>query len=364
MKKLAVLTAALLLLAGCAGEMPAAAEAPPEEPVEISTELPTQIPTQPPTEAPTEPQPEHFLLTFVGDCTLGSNYKKEGRTTSFQNTIGQDYDYPMVHVRDYFVTDDYSFANLEGTLGDKGKIFAKDFIFRGDAAFTQILTRGGVEGVTLANNHSMDYRQEGYDETKRILEEAGLDYVEHLGTTMVTTESGLAIGLFAVDFLRGEPGEEEIRAAIGQLRENGAELIVCAYHWGRENTYRPTKDQIRMGRLTIDAGADIVWGHHPHVLQPVEEYNGGVIYYSLGNFVFGGNTDPEDYDTAILRQEVIRQPDGTVTLGQRTAIPCALSSYPKRNNYQPIPYAADSGEYARAMRKLTGEFTGNSLTAD
>lgn len=341
-------------------QTPEATQVPTDAPTEVPTIAPTEAPTEPPTEAPTEPQPQSFLLTFVGDCTLGCNAKMVNIKTAFPLTVGQDYEYPMENVRSYFEEDDYSFANLEGTLGDKGTAQDKKYVFRGSAEYTRILTGNGVEGVTLANNHSFDYGQEGYDETKVILKNAGIDYVEHMGTTLITTDSGLVIGLYAVDFTRGTPEEETVKESIGQLRDNGAELVVCAFHWGQENTFRSNNTQKDYGHLAIDAGADIVWGHHPHVLQPIEEYNGGVIFYSLGNFVFGGNSAPKDYDTAIVQQEVVRELDGSITLAQRTVIPCSVSSA-RPNNYQPTPYGEGSKEYNRVLSKLDGSYAGGNL---
>jgi poly-gamma-glutamate synthesis protein (capsule biosynthesis protein) len=267
----------------------------------------------------------------------------------------------MANVLSYFEQDDYSFVNLEGTLGDKGTLQNKKYRFRGSAKYTKVLTENSVEGVTLANNHSFDYGQEGLDETKRILEEAGVDFADHKETVLLTTDTGLIIGMYAVDFTREKPAEEEMQNSIQKLREDGAEIVVCAFHWGQENTFRINKLQNDYGHLAIDSGADIVWGHHAHVLQPIEEYNGGVIFYSLGNFVFGGNSAPKDFDTAIVQQEVIRQEDGSFTLGTRTIIPCSVSSISRENNYQPTPYAEGTKEYDRIISKLDGTYKGPNI---
>ena len=87
-----------------------------------------------------------------------------------------------------------------------------------------------------------------------------------------------------------------------------------APHWGVEGSYRPTQEQMDLAHAAIDAGADIVWGSHPHVLQPIEEYKDGLILYSMGNFCFGGNGAPEDLDTVLIQQEVVKTPDGRVSL--------------------------------------------------
>ena len=334
---------------------------------EPATEAPTQEPTQAPTEAPTEPateaptEPGSFLLTFAGDCTLGCNAGRELAESAFPKTVGEDYKYPMANVLTYFEQDDYSFVNLEGVLGDKGNPQFKQFKFRGSSEYVKILTENSVECVTLANNHSFDYGQAGLDETKRILEEGGVAFADHKDPVLVTTETGLTIGVYAVDFTRKWPAKEELCSDIAALREAGAEVVVCSFHWGQENSYRTNQMQQEYGHLAIDSGADIVWGHHVYVLQPIEEYNGGVILYSLGNFVYGGNSAPKDLDTAIVQQEVIRQEDGSFALGQRTLIPCSVSSVPVVNNYQPTPYEVGSEEYNRAMSKLDGSYNGPNI---
>ena len=329
----------------------------------IPVTVPPTEPTPPPTTLPpeTEPQPESFLITLTGDCTLGCNSVMVNVDYAFPKTVGDDYDYPMANVKSYFESDDYSLVNLEGVLGEEGYRQDKKYAFRGSAEYTNILTGNSVEGVTIANNHSGDYGNAGYEETKRILDEAGLDYVEDMNSILVTTQRGLTIGIYAADSSLKKVDQEQIIAGIQKLKEDGAELIICAFHWGRENTFRTIDSQVQQGRAAIDAGAHIVWGHHPHVLQPIEEYNGGLICYSLGNFVFGGNTKPKDFDTAFIQQEIIRHPDGRIELGQLTIVPCSVSSITGLNNYQPTPYEPGSEEYERVLSKLDGTYTGNDL---
>lgn len=331
---------------------------------ETPTEEPTEEPTEPPTEAPTEPPKTSYLFSFAGDCTLGSNRDKWNAGYSFIQTIGEDYDYPFANVREYFEQDDFTLVNLEVVLADEGNSTGKLFTFRGPTAYSNILTGSSVEGVTLANNHSRDYGTAGYDSTKLTLDNAGVSYVEAYTSTLITLEDGLVVGLYAID--GSVAGIEKDRAVEGvkQLKEDGAELIIVAAHWGNEGKYRPNATQQDVGKALIDAGANIIWGHHPHVLQKIEEYNGGIIYYSLGNFSFGGNRSPRDMDSAIIQQEIIRNPDGTVTLGEMTLIPCSISSEEKFNNYQPTPCEPGSEMYDRILSKLDGSFKGADLVVD
>ena len=108
--------------------------------------------------------------------------------------------------------------------------------------------------------------------------------------------------------------ETQIKEAIDKLKADGAEYIICALHWGVEGAYRPNAYQKNLAHAAIDAGADLVYGSHPHVLQPTEEYGGGLILYSLGNFSFGGNSFPRDYDSVIVQLTLCRNADGGVSL--------------------------------------------------
>ena len=339
-------------------------EVPTEMPSEAPTEAPTEPPTEPPTEAPTEPPKVSYLFSFAGDCTLGSNRDKWSASYSFIQTIGEDYDYPFSNVREYFENDDYTLVNLEVVLADEGNAKGKLFTFRGPTAYSAILTGSSVEGVTLANNHSMDFGQTGYDTTKEVLDAAEVDYVEAYTSTLITLEDGLVLGLYAID--GSVAGIEKDRAVEGvkQLKADGAELIIVAAHWGNEGKYRPNATQQDVGKALIDAGANIIWGHHPHVLQKIEEYNGGIIYYSLGNFSFGGNRNPKDKDSAIVQQEILRNPDGTVTLGEMTLIPCSISSVSDYNDYRPTPCEPGTEMYDRILSKLDGTFNGYDLVVD
>ena len=326
---------------------------------EIQAPAVTEAPetTLPPTTLP--PEPESFLLTFTGDFTPGCMPGQFQNPKAYVGTVGEDYEYPFANFRELFEADDFTFINLEVVLGvGVGRQADKQFVFSGPEEYVQIMTSSSVEAVTLANNHSEDFGQGGYDNTKRVLDENGVAYVEKKNTLLYTTESGLTIGIYADVF---NFNESHIRQGIAQLREQGAELVICAFHWGPEGAYQPHEKQIRYGHIAIDAGADLVVGNHPHVLQPVEEYNGGLIYYSLGNFSFGGNDHPKDYDSAVLQQQVLRDPDGTIRLGELTVIPISISSVSDRNNYQPIPYEEGSEEYQRVMDKLNGTYSGANV---
>ena len=329
------------------------------ETTEEVTETTVPETTEETTEA-TVPTPESFTLTFVGDCTLGTSLKNFNYQQGFIKTIGENYRYNFANVINYFENDDFTMLNLEGVLADDGKAANKEHTFRGPTAYVNILTQNSVEAVSLANNHTMDFLEEGYLSTTKTLTDAGVPYVEQDKTLIVTTERGLTIGIYAVT--RDNLNQEQIVSAISALDANEEiDLVILCAHWGQENTFKANATQKTLGYAAIDAGADIVYGTHPHTLQPIEEYNGGIIYYSLGNFAFGGNNNPKDYNTALVQQEVIRDVDGTISLGQLTVVPCSISSVNNINNFQPTPYAAGSAAYEKTMSKLNGTYAGGSL---
>ena len=270
-------------------------------------------------------------------------------------------DYPFDNVRQYFEQDDFTMINLEGPLTDSTSgASSKTFVFRGPTAYSQIMTGSSVDAVTLANNHAMDYGQEGYTSTVNVLKEAGITYVEKNSTAIHITESGLIIGLYAGAF---DMRAKDVEAGIRELQNCGAQIIICAFHWGNEGEFRPTASQEQIARAAIDAGAHIVYGHHPHVLQRIEEYNDGYIFYSLGNFSFGGAALPKDYDTALVQVEVIQEDGQEPQLGELTVIPCSISSMENQNNFQPTPLEPGA-VYNRVLSKLDGSYTGPNYKID
>lgn len=355
-KTIPILLCLLLLLCSCGKKEIHVETVPttvPTEPAAATTEA-----TEPPTTAPTEPPEEHFVLTFAGDCTFGTMPRHKEAVNGFHKVMNGDYSYPFKNVLQYFENDDFTMINLEGVLGEDGYAANKMFVFRGPADYTNIMTQNSVEAVTLANNHSLDYGRPGYDTTKALLDEAGIAYVEKDCSSITTTESGLTIGMYAATFT---VNLEDMKEEVASLREQGAEVVIFAVHWGKEGYYYPITDQVRYAHEAIDAGADIVYGHHPHVLNHVEEYNDGVIFYSMGNFCFGGNIDPPDMDTVVIQQEFIRDAGGNITRGELKMIPASISSDEKINNYQPTPYEEGTEEYRRAMDKLTGLWKGRNI---
>ena len=288
-------------------------------------------------------------ITGLGDCTLGT-YPSVNAAASF-DAYAQMYGYTWFFdkVREFLEQDDATFANLEGPLTTAEGSADKQFVFKGSPEYTQILTDGSVEVVTLANNHSEDYGEQGLNDTKAALDGAGIPYcigdtVAYLDLNHVKTAF---IGIY-------EPSldasyEERTRNCIARAKEDGAQLIIVAFHWGGELVYEPVDIQKEVGHLAIDLGADLVIGHHPHVVNGIEQYNGHYIVYSVGNFCFGGSTSPTDPDAMIVQQSFTVSETGTQP-GELKVLPIRTSSDYSINNYQPMILEGD--EALRVMNKI------------
>lgn len=324
-------------------------------PVEQSAE-PNATPTPTPTPTP-EPTPEYFTLSFIGDCTLAPHQN----TQDYFNKVGDDYAYPFANTVQYFADDEYTFANLECTFSDRNlsAVGYPTFYFRAPTSYVNILLEGGVDFVTTANNHLNDFGDKGVEDTYATLDNAGLPYGKVGQAQVVTTKNGIKIGIycgFNINDGLFVPTTEECLNAISQMKADGAEYIVMAFHWGKELYYKPSQKMIDLAEACIDAGADLIYGTHPHVLGPVVEYNGGIIMYSVGNWSFGGNTQPTDQDTAIIQVTIKRDLDGSITTEGYDAIPCCVSSNMSGgvgyNDYKPTPYPEDNEGCKRVLSKL------------
>ena len=296
--------------------------------------------------------PVSLTLSVVGDCTLGTD-----ETFDYDTSLNAYYEnygsaYFLQNVKSIFSQDDLTIANFEGTLTESDAREDKTFAFKGPASFTSILTDGSVEAVNTANNHSHDYGDQSYEDTMTALDAAG---IVHFGydETAVMDVKGIKVGMVGIYELKDHlEREQQLKDNIAKVKADGAQLIVVIFHWGNETETVPDSNQTTLGRLAIDEGADLVCGHHPHVLQGIETYKGKNIVYSLGNFCFGGNSSPSDMDTMIYQQTFTITSEGVQADNVTNVIPCSISSaaYEGYNNYQPTP--AEGDEVARILAKI------------
>ena len=296
--------------------------------------------------------PVSLTLSVVGDCTLGTDetFDYDTSLNAYYENYGADYF--LQNVKDIFSTDDLTIANFEGTLTDSDEREDKTFAFKAPASYASILTGGSVEAVNTANNHSHDYGEQSFDDTLAALDDAG---IVHFGydETAVMDVKGIKVGLVGIYELYDHlEREQQLKDNIAKVKADGAQLIVVIFHWGNETETVPDSNQTTLGRIAIDEGADLVCGHHPHVLQGIETYKGRNIVYSLGNFCFGGNSSPSDMDTMIYQQTFTIDANGVKKDNVTNIIPCFISSaaYDGYNNYQPTP--AEGDETTRILGKI------------
>lgn len=294
-----------------------------------------------------EPEVISLTISAAGDCTLGTDeyfyyptslpakFEKEGAAFFFEK------------VKPVFEADDLTIVNMEGTLTEEtDRKPNEQFCFKGDKELVNILTEGSVEAANLANNHTIDYGEKSYTDTIEVLEEEGISAFGN-ETTAIVDVKGIKVGLLGTYELdRHMDCEEEMIQNIESLKEEGAQMIIASFHWGIERANIPNETQVALAHSAIDHGADLVLGHHPHVLQGIEEYKGKNIVYSLANFCFGGNSGPKDMDTMIF-QQTFTFTDGKLQEDNVTnVIPCKVSSVYETgvNNYQPMPVDGETGE--------------------
>lgn len=305
----------------------------------------------PAADEPAAPEPVTLTVTFAGDCTLGSdvNFNGDRHFNNTYDSIG-DPTYFLKNVADLFGADDLTVVNMEGALTEGGERADKEFAFRGKPEYSKILSSASVEAASMANNHSKDYGEEGYNDTIEALEG---DNVKTFGYDRIAymDVKGVKVALIGAYF--PEDSDENQKAMtdnIAKARSEGAQLVLVYVHWGIERDYDPSTDQMNMGRAAIDAGADLVVGSHPHVIQGWEVYQGRYIIYSLGNFCFGGNSNPEDKDALIFQQTFTVTGNEVAKNDDVDFIACSVSSESDRNTYQPT--IAEGDEKARIDEKI------------
>ena len=301
-------------------------------------------------EAEKEEPPVSITISAAGDCTLGTdeNFDQSRSLNAYYDENGPAYF--LQSVKPIFEADNLTIVNMEGTLTESTSRMDKTFAFKGPADYTKILTEGSVEAANLANNHSRDYGEQSYTDTIAALDAAGIVNFGY-DRTAVMDVNGVKVGLVGTyELAEGMGCEEEMIANIKAVEDQGAQIVIVSFHWGIERENYPDETQVSLAHSAIDHGADLVLGHHPHVLQGIEVYNGKNIVYSLGNFCFGGNSNPSDKDTMIFQQTFTVQNGELVEDNVTNVIPCSLSSESGRNTYQPTPLEGE--EKDRVMAKI------------
>lgn len=295
--------------------------------------------------------PITITISSMGDVTLGTDkyFSYAKSLNAYYAKYGSAYFFK--NVRSILQADNLSIVNMEGVLTTSNARASKTYAFKGDAAYTKILTDGSVEAANLANNHSHDYGESSYWDTISALNAAGIKNFGY-DRTVIMEVKGIKIGLTGIYELGSHMGcQTQLKNNIASLKKQGAQLIIVNFHWGVESSYSPNSTQTALAHMAVDAGANLVIGHHPHVLQGVELYKGAYIAYSLGNFCFGGNSNPKDKDTMIFQQTFKFDADGKLIPSNNiNIIPCKVSTVSGYNDYVPTP--ATGAEKTRIYNKI------------
>jgi len=274
---------------------------------------------------PKAPLKQQATLLFVGDIMLSRNIEK-------LMAAKNDPHFPFLKVASTTVEADIAFGNLENPVSDRGVRSGSIYSFRAEqATTTEALIFAGFDVVSLANNHLWDYGRQAFIDTYELLEKngigaagAGPNYewahrpvVRSVGETDVaflayTNLLPKFLGLASSTPASARYDDETLKADIAKAKEV-ADVVVVSLHWGDEYQTSHNVEQERVGKLAIDAGAKIVVGHHPHVVQEVEEYNDGLILYSLGNFVFDQNFSKDTRRGLVVEVKLIGDEIAAIT---------------------------------------------------
>lgn len=249
---------------------------------------------------------EKATISIVGDMLM------DGSVRAQINKNGIEYPWEMV--KDYFNTDDITIGNLETSVTMNGTQWPdKQFNFKADPKNLIAMREAGIDVVSLANNHSLDYGHDGFLDTLNHLDKSEIKRVgggknkkEAMEGTIIE-KNGVKVGVlaftrvvpdvkwYATDKRPGivgayEPHVEEVLKRVTEMKKE-VDILVLSIHWGVELSTTPRKQEMDLAKKLIDSGVDIVMGHHPHVLQGIEIYKEKPIFYSLGNFVFGTKSE-------------------------------------------------------------------------
>ena len=308
--------------------------------------------------------PKQIVITFTGDCTLGIDDRERGKATSFDAFIQQyGIDYPFEKVRDIFEQDDLTVINLEGTLYNSDASRAnKTYAFRGDTSYVNMLKNASIELCSLGNNHSMDYGMAGFQSTTETLTANGIGWFgsdNEFNQTFVFEKDGIKIGFVSMYEKSWWDKIGILAAAFEQLRAQNCDIIIGFPHAGIEYDVRYDRGggQDKLVGKMLDFGCDLIVCNHAHTIQGIRQDGDKTILWSLGNFVFGGNSKiklnamKEPCNYTYIAQFTLSFDENNKYLGhQLNIIPCVVATGKDkagdlRNYYQPAPATGKDAEF-------------------
>lgn len=263
-----------------------------------------------------------LTLFVAGDTHFGWGAQTYYEKRAKGDSTGLLYEFPWLHIKDTIADCSISMVNLETSVTDTGTLIEKKFNFKMKPEYTMMLKTGGIDLVSLANNHTMDYSYEGLENTINTLDKYGIG---HFGAgkdifaaikPVIIEKNGIRIaftgftqigplGIFATEKRGGTAGSYDYNVVLKMAKlayetyRDSFDMIIAYMHWGKERADSLTYAQKKLGKKLIDLGYEAVIGSHSHNIQGIENYKGKYIFYSLGNFIFGGNDFDPDYTYGI-----------------------------------------------------------------
>lgn len=290
-------------------------------------------PTRGPTAEPTLPLAnETVTIGLVGDLGLGRHITSTARSKN-------DFSWSFIGINSWLDQNDFNLANLESPIisqcptGQTGT-----FTFCGDERFLPYLSDNKFI-FTLANNHIFNYGQVGFSQTHEFLDSYAIPYFyshcQSCSTEFVTkTVNGISFGFLGYDFITNPGFDSQIIIDTVKKYDPQVDWLIVSLHWGNEYLPQAEKWRVDLAHQLIDAGADIIHGHHPHVWQGIEDYQNKKIYYSLGNFIFDQSWSWETSHTNIIRLSLSKD---SVLNQEITPIEIKFNSQPWPISPTPLP---------------------------
>ena len=309
-------SAAIFLLSACVQKGPTELDSS-TTPASTTPASPTPYVTEQPTpEATAQPEPINIIIGGTGDIMV---HKKQLDDASYTARFEEGYDYYFEHnfkyIKEALEYPDLMIGNLETVFASAAKGYSGFPNFNSPDSLASALKNAGFDVLTNSNNHALDQGKEGLLRTISVLDELGFyhtgtfDSIEGYNTPLIIDVNGVAVGIlsgaYAYQNLGTLTDEEQtymisvsstdyLTQEVQALKDAGAQIIVASMHWGYENNYDIYYDQEELAPVLVKAGVDIIFGHHPHILQPIEymevtlddgTVNSAVVCWSLGNFL-------------------------------------------------------------------------------
>lgn len=298
----------------------------------VTSDTSTSVTTEDLTTTEKPKEITQVVISAAGDCTLGSD-----KNYSYNNSFEQYYDiygpeYFFNNVKQVFEKDDFTVINLECALTDSTRYANKQYVYKGKEEYAKILSTSSVELVSLANNHTYDYLEEGFNDTIKSLNKENVEYLYN-DKIQIMQKGNIKVAFISV--CSWDCSKEELIKYFSKADNAKADLKILCVHWGVNYQTNYNSSQENFGHMAVDLGADLILGHHPHILQGIEIYKDVPIVYSLGNFCYAGKkTLGNEINTMIFQMEFNFE-NKELKNKKYNIIPAYMSSKNPKNTYQP-----------------------------